>query len=92
MWITLCPLEKSIAFYTVYMKTQNPDYVINSLAVVRYDENTIIGKIEVSTNDNFLTSLDILNTYTVEKKSFKDYMLEILTDYSSTLNSILAYL
>ena len=56
------------------------------------NENTIIGKIEVSTNDNFLTSLDILNTYTVEKKSFKDYMLEILTDYSSTLNSILAYL
>ena len=43
MWITLCPLEKSIAFYTVYMKTQNPDYVIDSLAVVRYDENTIIG-------------------------------------------------
>lgn len=55
-------------------------------------ENTVIGKIAVTVNNNEVISLDILNNNTIEKKSFIVYILEILRNYSSILNSISSFL
>ena len=55
-------------------------------------ENTVLGKITVTLNNVEILSLDILNNNTIEKKSFVNYFLEILKNYSSVLNSILSFL
>ena len=55
-------------------------------------ENTVIGKIAVTVNNNEVISLDILNNNTIENKSFAVYILEILRNYSSILNSISSFL
>ena len=52
------------------------------------EKNTVIGKIEVTTNNNVITSLDILNNNSIKKKNFINYFLEILKNYSSILNSV----
>lgn len=55
-------------------------------------ENTVIGKIAVTVNNNEVISLDILNNNTIENKSFVVYILEVLRNYSSILNSISSFL
>ena len=55
-------------------------------------ENTVIGKIAVTVNNNEVISLDILNNNTIENKSFAVYILEVLRNYSSILNSISSFL
>ena len=52
------------------------------------DENTVIGKITVTVNNNELISLDILNDELIEKKNLIHYFLEILKNYSSISNSV----
>lgn len=56
------------------------------------EENTVIGKIAVTVNNNEVISLDILNNNTIENKSFVVYILEVLRNYSSILNSISSFL
>lgn len=52
------------------------------------DENTAIGKITVTVNNNELLSLDILNDKLIEKKNLIHYFLEILKNYCSISNSV----
>lgn len=55
-------------------------------------ENTVIGKITVTLNNNELVSLNILNNNSIKKKSIINYILEILSNYSVTLNSFTSFL
>ena len=66
----------------------NINYNKNLTAPVK--EKTTVGKIEVTINDNVITSLDILNSNSITKKSFLNYLYEFMYNYSSILNSVLS--
>lgn len=51
-------------------------------------ENTILGSIEVTSNNNFILHCNILANNTIQKKSFFDYTLEFFKNYPYILNSI----
>lgn len=55
-------------------------------------ENTIIGKITVTVNNNEIIYLDILNNILIERKNFINYFLEMLSNYSVLLNSVTSFL
>lgn len=52
------------------------------------DNNTLIGKLNVKTDDNILATLKIFNTNTIYKKNILNYMFELFYNYSSILDSI----
>ena len=51
-------------------------------------ENTILGSIDITSNNNFILHSDILANNNVQKKNFLDYLLEFFKNYSNSLNSI----
>lgn len=51
-------------------------------------ENTILGGIEVTSDNGFILHSDVLASNTIKKKSFFNYTLEFLKSYSNCLNSI----
>lgn len=51
-------------------------------------ENTVLGTIEITSNDNFILDCDILANNTIKKKNFSDYLLVFFKNYSNILNSI----
>lgn len=59
---------------------------INLKAPVR--NSTIIGELTVSINDDLLTSVNIFNTNTISKKNILNYLFELLSGYSSILNTL----
>lgn len=64
----------------------NINYNKNLTAPVK--EKTTVGKTEVTINDNVIISLDILNSNSISKKSFLNYLYEFMYNYSSILNSV----
>ena len=51
-------------------------------------ENTVIGKIEVVTNNSSESiAINVLSSNSISKKSFSNYLLEFLKSYSSRLSS-----
>lgn len=74
------------------IKLININIYSNNYWNVPIKENTVIGKIAVTVNNNEVISLDILNNNTIENKSFAVYILEVLRNYSSILNSISSFL
>ena len=51
-------------------------------------ENTLLGNIEVTSNNGFILHSDILANNMIKKKNFFDYTLEFFKSYSNCLNSI----
>lgn len=51
-------------------------------------ENDIIGKISVFENENNIITLDVISSNSISKKTFINYIHEILKQYSSILNSV----
>lgn len=70
----------------------NIDISSNNHLIAPVKEKTVIGKITITINNNEILSLDILNKNIIEKKSFINYILEILSNYSTTLNSASSFL
>ena len=64
----------------------------NNHLIAPLDNNTVIGKITVTVNNNEVISLDILIDNSIKKKNFLNYILEILSNYSKTLNSVTSFL
>lgn len=64
----------------------------NNNLIAPLEENSVIGKISVTINNNEVISLNILNNNLIEKKSFINYFFEIINNYSSTLNSVASVL
>ena len=50
-------------------------------------ENTILGGIEVTSDNGFILHSDVLANNTIKKKSLLNYTLEFLKSYSNCLNS-----
>ena len=50
-------------------------------------ENTILGNIEITANNNLISHCDILAANTIEKKSFYNYATDFFKNYYITLNS-----
>lgn len=55
-------------------------------------ENTILGGIEVTSDSSFILHCDVLANNTVQRKSFLDYTLDFLKNYSNFLNSITEFI
>ena len=64
----------------------------NNYLIAPIKEDTVIGKINVTVNNNNVISLEILNSNIIKKKSFINYILEILSNYSMILNSVISFL
>ncbi len=60
----------------------------NKFLYAPISKDTVIGHIDVETNDDIIVSVDILTSDTIEKKNFFNYSLEFFKNYSSILNSI----
>ena len=58
-----------------------------SLSAPIYKDD-VIGKIEIICNENILDSLDILSSVTIREKNIFDYFIELLKNYSVSLNSL----
>ncbi len=50
-------------------------------------ENTILGGIDITTNNNFVLHCDILAENNIQKKNFYNYSFDLFKNYSNTLNS-----
>lgn len=61
-------------------------YVTKNFEAPLY-ENTLIGSIEVTSDNSSIVHCDILASNTVQKKNFFDYTLEFLKNYPYFLNS-----
>lgn len=51
-------------------------------------KDDVIGKIEIICDETILDSLDILSTTTIKGKNVFDYFIELLKNYSVSLNSL----
>ena len=51
-------------------------------------ENSVIGRIEVTSNDILISYCDILSANTIEKKNIFNYTVEFFRNYYNTLNNV----
>ena len=62
---------------------------VNKLQNAPIYENDIIGKIEIFLNGEVIDNCNIFSSSTIQKKDFFYYVIDILKNYSKTLNSSL---
>lgn len=64
----------------------------NQFLYAPVNENDIIGHIGVTTNNNEIASLDILSSNSIKKKSFIDYTVGLLKQYSTIVSSVFNFI
>ena len=75
-----------------YIQSLNIKINVNQNLSAPIYENTIIGNIEIYSNNEIIMVLDILTSNTIQKKNIMDYTFELFKNYSSILNSIFNYI